>query len=128
MIGPVSAARAIRVAKTPKAIGRSLGANVLLDGSLRRAPDRVVIDLRLIEAESGRVLWSDTYDRNASDVLALQADVARALALAARLAVRPAAQERFATVRAVRPMSTRRTSRAVMNGINARPNRYSARS
>ena len=103
IIGPVSAARAIRVAKTPEAIGRSLGANVLLDGSLRRAPDRVVIDLRLIEAESGRVLWSDTYDRNASDVLALQADVARALALAVRLAVRPAAQERFATVRAVRP-------------------------
>jgi serine/threonine-protein kinase len=103
IIGPVSAARVVRVATRPEAIGRSLGANILLDGSLRRAPDRVVVDLRLVEAESGRVLWSDTYDRNATEVLALQADVARALALALRLAVRPAAQERFATVRAVRP-------------------------
>ena len=103
IIGPVSAARVVSVAKTPEAIGRSLGANILLDGSLRRAPDRVAVDLRLIEAESGRVLWSDTYDRDAREVLALQADVARALALAVRLAMRPAAQERFATVRAVRP-------------------------
>ena len=103
IIGPVSAARVVRVAKSPEAIGRSLGANILLEGSVRRAPARIVVDLRLIEAESGRVLWSDTYDRNATEVLALQADVARALALAVRLAVRPAAQERFATVRAVRP-------------------------
>jgi len=102
IIGPVSAARAIRDAKSPQAIGRSLGANILLEGSVRRVSARVVVDVRLIEAESGRVLWSDTYERNASEVLALQADVARALSLAVRL-VRPAAQERFSTVRAVRP-------------------------
>jgi len=103
IIGPVSAARVVSVATSPAAIGRSLGANILLEGSLRRAAARVVVDLRLIEARSGRILWSDTYDRNANEVLALQADVARALALAVRLAVRPEAEERFATVRAVRP-------------------------
>jgi Tfp pilus assembly protein PilF len=48
-------------------------------------------------------LWSDTYDRNAADVLALQADVARALALAIRLTVRPDAANRLSTVRAVSP-------------------------
>jgi tetratricopeptide (TPR) repeat protein len=51
----------------------------------------------------GRVLWSDTYERSAAQVLALQADVVRGLAAAVRLTVRPGAADRLSAVRAVNP-------------------------
>src|SRR5205823_1797414 len=49
------------------------------------------------------MLWSETYERNARDVLALEADVVRALAGAIDATLRPGARERLATIRAVSP-------------------------
>ncbi len=103
IISRASAERLSRTAKSRAEIAAQLGARVIVEGALRRASGRIAVDIRLVEPTRGRVLWSDTYDRSASEVLAMQADVVRALALATRLAVRPEAQERLATVRAVRP-------------------------
>jgi serine/threonine-protein kinase len=96
VISPTSAAH---VAHTTD----SLGADAVVSGRLRHAGDRVAVDARLIDRASGRVLWSDTFERTADQTLALQADVVRALAAAVRLAVRPSAADRLATVRAVSP-------------------------
>ena len=103
VISRASASRAATSETTPAAIARRLGADMIAQGTLRRGAERVEIDMRLIDPRRGRVLWSDTYDRSTADVLPLQADVARALALAIRLAIRPEAENRLATVRAVRP-------------------------
>ena len=78
-------------------------ADVIVEGSLRRADDRVVIDVKLVDPRRDRILWSDTYERASTDVLALQADAVRGLALGLRLAVRPEARDRLAVVRAVNP-------------------------
>ena len=103
LISPASAARVARAAQTPAEVARSLGADAILVGRLRHASERIAVDIRLIEPSRGRVLWSDTYERSAQQILALQADVIRALAAEVRLTVRPAARDRLATVRAVTP-------------------------
>lgn len=58
-------------------IGRELGVRYLLDGSVRRAGGRVRLTAELIDAEKGVVIWSDRYDRDISDLLALQDELAR---------------------------------------------------
>lgn len=103
VIAPASAARAARTAATRSEVARSVGADAIVEGRLRQASDRIAVDIRLVEGAQGRVVWSDTYERSAQQVLALQADVIRALASQVRLTVRPEASERLATVRAVNP-------------------------
>lgn len=60
-----------------KEIGRELGVRYLLDGSVRRAGDRVRLTAELIDSEHGVVIWSERYDRDISDLLVLQDELAR---------------------------------------------------
>jgi adenylate cyclase len=61
----------------PADIGRLLGVRYLLEGSVRRAGDRVRVNVELIEAETGRHLWSEAYDAESRDIFAVQDDIAR---------------------------------------------------
>jgi TolB-like protein/class 3 adenylate cyclase len=58
-------------------IGRRLGVLYLLEGSVRRAGERVRITAQLIEASSGAHLWAERYDRRLDDVFTVQDEVAR---------------------------------------------------
>jgi serine/threonine-protein kinase len=60
-------------------IGRRLQVSTLLQGSVRRVGIHVRITAQLIEAETGVYLWSETYDREMRDLLALQEELARAI-------------------------------------------------
>jgi eukaryotic-like serine/threonine-protein kinase len=88
---------------SPGDAARQLGADAVLVGRLRRSGERILVDARLIAGSSGRVLWSDSFERGASQALALQADLAAGVVHAVRLALRPGADRRLATVRAVNP-------------------------
>ena len=68
--------------KDLRAIGEALSARYLIDGSVRKAGDRVRITAQLAEAESGVQCWSETYDRELKDVFAVQEDIAQAIAAA----------------------------------------------
>lgn len=92
-----------RSATTPREIGERLGADVIVNGTLRRTGERVSIEAQLINATDGRVMWKETYERNARDVHALEADIVRGLAGAIQLTFRPGARERLAAIRAVSP-------------------------
>jgi serine/threonine-protein kinase len=70
-------------------IGSALGAAVVLDGSVRRSGDRLRIVAALIEAESERQLWAETYDRQLADVFAIQTDVALRIAAALEAELTP---------------------------------------
>ncbi len=59
-----------------RSIGAKLGVATLLDGSVRRVGDRVRIVAQLIDAESDEHVWAETYDRELTDIFAIQADVA----------------------------------------------------
>jgi len=83
-------------------IGRELGAQYVLEGSVRRATDRVRITVQLVEAQSQTQLWSHTYDRELRDVFFVQGDVARAIAQEIQLRVGPEEESRL-TIQAVHP-------------------------
>jgi len=56
-------------------VGHELGVRYLLEGSVQRAADRVRINAQLIEAETGRQLWAERYDRSHADIFAIQDDI-----------------------------------------------------
>lgn len=60
-------------------IGRKLGVSSVLEGSVRRAGDRLRLTAQLINAEDGYHLWSETYERELKDVFAIQDEIARAI-------------------------------------------------
>ncbi len=66
---------AIDVAK----VARELGVRYVLEGSVRRADNRVRITAQLIDAPSGHHLWADRYDRELADVFAVQDEIARSI-------------------------------------------------
>jgi TolB-like protein/class 3 adenylate cyclase len=70
-----------------KRIGRELGVKYLLEGSVRRAGDRIRINAQLLDATTGGHLWAERYDGTYSDVFALQDKVTKRIvsALAVRL-------------------------------------------
>src|ERR1051326_1816730 len=61
-------------------IARELHADALVEGSVQRVGGRVRITAQLIRAASDKHLWAETYERDASDILALEDDVAGAVA------------------------------------------------
>lgn len=60
-------------------VGRELGVRYVLDGSVRRARDKIRITVQLIEAEDGQQLWGERYDRSIEELFAVQEEVARAI-------------------------------------------------
>ena len=60
-----------------RAIGQSLSATHLIEGSVRKAGDRLRITVQLIKADDGTHLWSENYDRQLTDTFAIQEDIAR---------------------------------------------------
>jgi adenylate cyclase len=82
---------------TPADIGRLLNARYLLDGSIRRAGNRVRVGVELTEATSGRLVWSETYDAEVNDIFALQDDISKRVVGAAAVRLTRAEQERVLT-------------------------------
>ncbi len=76
-------------------IGARLEVATLLEGSVRRAGDRVRIVAQLIDAESDRHLWAETYDRRLTDVFAIQTDVALQIAAALKAELSPDEKSRL---------------------------------
>jgi TolB-like protein/DNA-binding winged helix-turn-helix (wHTH) protein len=69
---------------------RELGVAHILDGSVRRVDGRVRVTVELVRAADGSQLWSQTYDRAASDVISIQEDIAFRIASALKTVMEPA--------------------------------------
>ena len=76
-----------------KTIGATLGVGAILEGSVRKAGNRVRITAQLVDAERGFHLWSETYDRKLDDIFAIQDEIARSIADALRLELGLSAQQ-----------------------------------
>lgn len=98
-----SAIYAMGSGKTVPEIGRALGADAVLGGAVGRSSNRIRLNLRLTEVATGTVLWSDDLEKNARDVLVLQGDAVRAVAMGIRANLRPDVRERLTVVRAISP-------------------------
>ncbi|MCM2313665.1 MAG: protein kinase [Thermoanaerobaculia bacterium] len=88
--------------KSVPEIGRDLGVDGIIEGSVTRYDNRVRITAQLIHAQTDRHLWARTYERDLRDVLALQGEVARAITDEIQVEVTP--QERASLAR-VRPVN-----------------------
>lgn len=81
-----------------KEIGRRLGARYVVEGTVRRWEDQVRVTAQLVDATTHRSLWSESYDRELSNVLALQSEIATEIASALHARITP--QERTRLVAA----------------------------
>jgi len=81
VIARTSAMQYKRTSKAIEQIGRELGVDYVVEGAVRREQERVRITAQLVKAGDRAHLWAETYDRQLSGILAVQAEVARAVAL-----------------------------------------------
>jgi adenylate cyclase len=70
-------------------IARQLKVTHVLEGSVRKAGDRVRINAQLIDGEEGDHVWADRYDRNLDDIFAIQDEISKAIVAALRLKLLP---------------------------------------
>ena len=68
-----------------RTIAQELGVTHVLEGSVRRAGDKLRISVKLVDAAADRSVWSETYDRQLSDVFAIQSEIAEQIADALRV-------------------------------------------
>ena len=83
------------------AIASELGVEVVVEGSALRVGERVRITAQLIDAQTDRHLWAESYDRDLQDVLLLQGEVARAIAREIQVALTPEETRRLSGTRRV---------------------------
>jgi len=89
--------------KPLREIGRELGVDGVIEGSVRRVGDRVRITAQLIYAPSDTHLWAESYDRDLHDVLKLQGEVAQVIANEINAKVTPQEQARLSGKRPIDP-------------------------
>jgi adenylate cyclase len=104
----ISRTSAMLYKATPKPasqIGAELGVSSLLEGSVRKAGNRLRITAQLIDARLDKHLWAKTFDRELDDVFAIQTEIAKKVAEALRLELRPAEEARLDSRPTIRPDS-----------------------
>ena len=70
-------------------IGKALGVSNILEGSVRRAGNKVRVNVQLIDANSDEHIWASDYDRDVTDVFAIQSDLAQKIAEALQAKLSP---------------------------------------
>ena len=105
-LGVIAATSAMKYKNSPKKIseiGHELGADYVLEGSVQKDGGRVRITTELIAVKNQAHLWAESYDRDRSDVLFTQADIARAVAQQIRLTLTPQVEQQLIRARRVNP-------------------------
>ena len=87
---------------TPE-IAKMLDIDAILEGSVRRVGDKVRVTAQLIDARADKHLWAKTFERNSRDVLALQDELASAIAHEINVQLTPSERSRLTSARSVNP-------------------------
>jgi len=105
-LGVIARTSAMQYKSTDKSvqqIGRELRVSHLLEGSVRRAADRVRITAQLVRVSDETHLWAEAYERSLHDILALQGEVARAVAREIQIKLTLHQQKRFDSATSLDP-------------------------
>jgi TolB-like protein/Tfp pilus assembly protein PilF len=81
--------------KNLREIGKALGVSAILEGSVRKSGNRVRVNVQLINAMNDEHIWSDVYDRDLTDVFAIQTDLAKKIAQELRAKLSPTEREQM---------------------------------
>jgi TolB-like protein/Tfp pilus assembly protein PilF len=100
VIARTSAMQFKSTSKSVKQIGRDLGVCYVVEGSVRRAGERLRITVQLIRVSDESHLWAQNYERELHDVLEVQAEVARAVAREIQIKLTPHEKQRLDTDKA----------------------------
>lgn len=103
VISRTSSMRYKSLGKSPQDLARELRIQAVVDGTVLRSEGQVRISVRLVDAATDRNLWGREYTRELRDVLALQGEVARAIAGEIRASFAPADEERLKNAPPVNP-------------------------
>jgi len=103
VIASTSAMHYKKSTKRVDEIGQELGVDYVLEGSVRRGGERVRITAQLVQVSDQTEVWSESYESSEGDVLALQSEVARAIAQQIQLKLTPQEQARLATSQPINP-------------------------
>jgi len=103
VISRTSAMRYKETEKLMPEIARELNVDAIVEGSVLLVGERVRITAQLIEARTDRHMWADSYERDLRNILALQRELARAIAKEIKIAVTPEEQVRLAMASPVNP-------------------------
>jgi adenylate cyclase len=76
-------------------VSRELGVQYVLEGSVRKADDRVRITAQLVDGASAAHVWAESYDRELKDIFAVQDEVRQKIVFALKVKLTPEEQERF---------------------------------
>src|SRR6202023_1148714 len=77
-----------------KQIARELGVRYVLEGSLRRSGNRIRVNAQLVEAEAGKHVWAQRYDRDLADIFGVQDEITEAVTIAIAPAIADAELQR----------------------------------
>jgi adenylate cyclase len=77
-----------------KQVARELGVRYVLEGSLRKAGNRIRVTAQLVEAESGNHVWAERYDRDLADIFTVQDEISQAVTIAIAPAIAQVEQHR----------------------------------
>ncbi len=78
-----------------KQVGRDLGVRYVLEGSVRKAENRLRVSTQLIDIMTDHCLWAERYDRDLEDIFAVQDEIARNVAQALKVVLKPEEDERI---------------------------------
>ena len=81
--------------RSAREIGKALGVATLLEGSVRRIGNRVRVNVQLINADNDEHIWAEDYDRDLTDVFAIQTDLAQKIASALQAKLSPSERARI---------------------------------
>ncbi|UCC39673.1 MAG: protein kinase [Candidatus Aminicenantes bacterium] len=95
VISRTSVMRYKGVRKSMPEIARELNVGIMVEGSVLLVGDRVRITAQLIEAETDRHIWADSYERDLSNILELQRELARTIAQEIKIALTPEEETRL---------------------------------
>ncbi len=112
VVGRTSSMRFKGLGKSILDIGRELSVQYVLEGSVRRSGERVRVTTQLVKTEDQAQVWTQSYDRTLDDMLAVQSDIAQAVAREINVQLSP----REATRLAVRPSVSSRAHEAYLRG------------
>ena len=77
-----------------KQVGHELGVRYVLEGSLRKSGNRIRVTAQLVEAETGKHVWAERFDRDLTDIFAVQDEITEAVTIAIAPAIADAEQQR----------------------------------
>jgi adenylate cyclase len=95
MISRTSVMRFKKTEKSMKEISADLNAGTILEGSVRKAGNRLRITVQAIDPAKDRHLWTESYDKHLEDVFAIQSEIAQLVADALRIRILPPMQTRL---------------------------------